>query len=225
MNILLAEGDSDLADALITQLRRADYTVHHAPNGPVADYLLMKSLYDLVILDLDLPMLDGLTVLKRLHTLIPSLRVLALTASDGPDSRLAGVNAGADDCITKPLDFRKLEVRLRYLRQRVQPTKRAPQTVPDRLTFEHVARRACIDGVALNLTPREWNLLDLLFTNLNQVVTKEQIARAWGTENSQARGGNSIPVYVHRLRRKIQRAALVIRRVHGIGYVLEAQGH
>lgn len=223
MKILLAEGDAILANTLTAELRRAEFTVKHAPSGPVAEYLLMKQPFDLVILDLDLPMLDGLTVLKRLRAVIPSLSVMVLTAMDGHDGRVAGLNAGADDYIPKPFEFPALEARLRALLRRAQPAAAALEAEHGRLTVVHAARRASIDGVALDLSPREWTLLDLLVTNRDRVVTKEQIAQAWGTDGTKARGGNSTAVYVHRLRRKLEGSALVIRRVHGIGYVLEAK--
>ena len=224
MNLLLAEDDALLADALTVQLRRAGFTVEHAPNGPVAEYLLMRQAFDLAILDLGLPMMDGLTVLKRLRAAKPHLPVLVLTAMDGLESRVAGLNAGADDYMTKPFDFPELEARLRALLRRAQPAMGASELEVGRLSLSRDARRASVDGTALDLSPREWTLLDLLASNLDRVVAKEQIAQAWGTEGGEAAGGNSTEVYIHRLRRKLDGSALVIRTVRGIGYLLEAEG-
>ena len=118
MNLLLAEDDALLADALTVQLRRAGFSVEHAPNGPVAEYLLLRQSFDLAILDLGLPMMDGLTVLKRLRAAKPHLPVLVLTAMDGLDSRVAGLNAGADDYMTKPFSPRELVARVQVLMRR-----------------------------------------------------------------------------------------------------------
>ena len=113
MNLLLAEDDAILADALTTQLQGAGFSVEHAPNGAVAEYLLLKQAFDLAILDLGLPMVDGLTVLRRVRAASRELPVLVLTALDSLDDRVAGLNAGADDYLTKPFDFPELEARLR----------------------------------------------------------------------------------------------------------------
>ena len=224
MNLLLAEDDAILADALTAQLRRSGFTVEHAPNGPVAEYLLLKQPFDLAILDLGLPMMDGLTVLKRLRSVKPTLPVVVLTAMDGLESRVAGLNAGADDYITKPFDFPELEARLRALLRRASPSAAAQDSEVGRLSLAREARRASIEGVALDLSPREWTLLELLVSQRDRVVTKEQIAQAWGTDGGDAgSGGNSTEVYIHRLRKKLEGSALVIRTVRGLGYLLEAE--
>lgn len=223
MNLLLAEDDALLADALVAQLQRAGFTVEHAPNGPVAEYLLLKQPFDLAILDLGLPMMDGLTVLRHVRAAKPTLPVVVLTAMDGLDSRVAGLNAGADDYITKPFDFPELEARLRALLRRTQPAAAAGELEVGRLSFARDARRASIDGNALELSPREWTLLDLLVTHRDRVVTKEQIAQAWGTDGGEPGGGNSTEVYIHRLRRKFEGSGLVIRTIRGLGYLLEAE--
>jgi two-component system OmpR family response regulator len=224
MHLLLAEDDALLADALTSQLRQAGFTVEHAPNGPVAEYLLLKQSFDLAILDLGLPMLDGLTVLKHLRAAKPLLPVVVLTAMDDLDSRVAVLNAGADDYITKPFDFPELQARLRALLRRAQPAAAGGEWEVGRLVLARDARRASIEGAPLDLSPREWTLLELLASNLDRVVTKEQIAQAWGTDGSEAAGGNSTEVYIHRLRRKLEGSALAIRTVRGIGYLLETEG-
>lgn len=227
MNVLLAEDDALLADALIEQLREAGFEVEHAPNGPVAEYLLLKQPFDLAILDVGLPMQDGITVLRRVRAAKPNLPVVLLTALDGLDDRVAGLNAGADDYVTKPFDFPELEARLRALLRRVQvggAAAPAGESEVGRLTLAREARRASVDGSALDLSPREWTLLDLLVSQRDRVVTKEQIAQAWGTETGESGSGNSTEVYIHRLRRKLEGAGLVIRTVRGLGYLLEAEG-
>jgi len=219
MKLLLAEDDALLADALSAQLRRADFEVEHAPNGAVAEYLLQKQAFDVVILDLGLPLVDGLTVLKRARAAQCLTPVLVLTALDGLDDRVAGLNAGADDYLTKPFDFPELEARLHALMRRGRPPARAAASV-GQLSFDRAARRASVRGAALELSPREWLLLDLLLTEQDRVVSKQRITQAWAQDGGDG-GGGSIEVYIHRLRRKLEHSGLTIRTVRGLGYLLE----
>ena len=221
MNLLLAEDDAILADALTGQLRNAGFETELAPNGAVAEYLLLKQPWDLCILDLGLPMVDGLTVLQRVRQRKPELPVLVLTALDDLQSRVAGLNAGADDYLTKPFDFPELEARLRALLRRSQSAPANVSMAMGALVFERESRRASIDGAPLELSPREWTLLDLLLTRRDRVVTKEEVAQAWSSERAEPGGNNSIEVYIHRLRRKLDGSGLSIRTVRGLGYLLE----
>jgi len=219
MNLLLAEDDAILADALSAQLRRAGFVVEHAPNGAVAEYLLLKQNFNVAILDLGLPMVDGLTVLKRLRAARRQLPVLVLTALDSLDDRVAGLNAGADDYLTKPFDFPELEARLHALMRRGRPPT-ASAALGD-LVFDRDTRRASVRGEPLELSPREAMLLDLLLSQRDHVVTKEQITQAWAQDGSDNSGTGSIEVYIHRLRRKLEQSGLAIRTVRGLGYLLE----
>jgi two-component system OmpR family response regulator len=221
MNLLLAEDDAILSDALSAQLRQAGFEVEHAPNGAVAEYLLLKQPFDVAILDLGLPLVDGLTVLKRVRAAKPALPVLVLTALDSLDDRVAGLNAGADDYLTKPFDFPELEARLRALLRRTRPLDHAAEM--GHLSFDRDTRRAILRGEPLDLSPREWMLLDLLLSQRDKVVTKEQIQQAWAMDRTEpASATNSIEVYIHRLRRKLEQSGLAIRTVRGLGYLLEA---
>ena len=236
MRLLLAEDDAILSDALVTQLGQAGFEVEHAPNGAVAEFLLLRERFDAAVLDIGLPMVDGLTVLKRVRCVKPALPVLVLTALDGLDDRVAGLNAGADDYLTKPFDFPELEARLHALlrRTRVQPPAVAGSAAPvpemGRLVFDREARRATVGAQSLELSPREWDLLDLLLGQRNRVVQKDQITRAWAAERAahveagKAEAGPApgmIEVYIHRLRRKLEDSGLSIRTVRGLGYLLE----
>jgi two-component system OmpR family response regulator len=222
MKLLLAEDDAILADALSSSLRNAGFEVEVAANGAVAEYLLLKQNFDVAVLDLGLPLVDGLTVLKRVRAARPALPMLVLTALDGLDDRVAGLNAGADDYLTKPFDFPELEARVRALLRRSRSGSGPVQQV-GRLTFDRDARRASVNGEALDLSPREWMLFDLLLTQRDKVVTKDQIAEAWAVERTESNPG-SIEVYIHRLRRKLESSGLAIRTVRGLGYLLEADG-
>ena len=221
MRLLLAEDDAMLADAVQTQLGGAGFDVEHAPNGAVADYLLQKQHFDIAVLDIGLPMLDGLAVLQKLRQTQPTLPVLLLTARDALDDRVAGLQAGADDYVTKPFDFPELLARLHALLRRSQPA--TTPTLAGGLTLDKATRRALLAGEPLELSGREWALLELLVQQRDKVVTKEQIHQAWSDEGGETSGGNSIEVYIHRLRRKLEGARLVIRTVRGLGYLLEAE--
>ncbi len=200
--LLLAEDDAVLADALSAQLQRAGFEVEHAPNGAVAEYLMVKQSFDLAILDLGLPMVDGLTVLRRVRAAGKALPVLVLTALDSLDDRVAGLNAGADDYLTKPFDFPELEARLHALMRRGRPAAAGSEL--GQLNLDREARRATVRGVPLELSPREWMLLELPLSQRDRVVTKDQIFQAWELDRSEAGGSSSIEVYIHRLRRKLE---------------------
>ncbi|WP_341888020.1 response regulator transcription factor [Variovorax sp. YR752] len=222
MKLLLAEDDAILADALGASLSKAGFEVEVAPNGAVAEFLLLRQHFDVGVLDLGLPMVDGLTVLKRVRAAKPALPMLVLTALDGLEHRVAGLNAGADDYLTKPFDFPELEARIRALLRRTRGAGASAQQF-GRLAFDRDARRATIEGTLLDLSPREWMLLDLLLTQRDRVVTKDQIAESWAVERSaeSGSGAGSIEVYIHRLRRKLEGSGLAIRTVRGLGYLLE----
>lgn len=225
MRLLLAEDDPTLADALSASLRGAGFEVVLAPNGAVAEYLLLNQPFDLGIIDLGLPMVDGLTVLKRAHAAHPEVPLLILTALDSLESRVAGLNAGADDYLTKPFDFPELEARIGALLRRARrsgPPGRAGVQTEGLLSFDREGRRATLHGAPLDLSPREWLLLDLLLTQHGKVVTKEQIGQAWAGEgNEPGAVGGALEVYIHRLRRKLEGSGLGIRTVRGLGYLLE----
>jgi two-component system OmpR family response regulator len=221
MQLLLAEDDVILANALTAQLTRAGFIVEHAPNGPVAEYLLGRQSFDIAILDLGLPMIDGLTVLKNIRSSRPDLPVVILTALDRLDSRVAGLNAGADDYMTKPFDFPELEARLHAVLRRSTLKSASGEVALGDVQYDRDARRALINGEPVELSPREATLLELLLLHADKVVTKAQIAEAWTGEGTEVGGGNTAEVHIHRLRRKLESSRLVIRTIRGLGYLLE----
>jgi two-component system OmpR family response regulator len=230
LRALLAEDDTILADALGANLRAAGFDVEVADNGAVAEYLLTRQTFDVGIIDIGLPLVDGLTVVQRVRAAKPGMPLLILTALDGLHNRVAGLNAGADDYLTKPFDFPELEARIRAVLRRSQPAPPAgaPQDPADalmvgQLQFDRDARRVTIAGQPVDLSPREWLLLDLLLSQRRKVITKEQIAQAWSTDVSESGGPSSLEVYIHRLRRKLEGSGVGIRTVRGLGYLLETQ--
>lgn len=228
MRLLLAEDDAILADALAANLQHAGFEVETADNGAVAEYLLMRQQFDAAILDIGLPMVDGLTVLKRVRSARPGQPILVLTALCDLEHRVEGLNAGADDYLTKPFEFPELEARVRALLRRTQPLPASSVQQVAGLQFDRDARRATIGHETVDFSPREWSLLDLLLTQRDKVVTKDQIAQVWGADRSDRpeRGdtaSGSIEVYIHRLRRKLEPSGISIRTVRGLGYLLETE--
>lgn len=222
MRVLLAEDDDILADALVSQLTHVGFETLVAHDGQQALNALNAQSVDLAVLDIGLPVMDGLSVLREVRKSQPDLPILILTALDGLEHRVGGLNAGADDYLTKPFDFPELEARVRALLRRLRPSgsTQAVQTWGG-LVFDREAHKAQVNGDVIELSPREWELLDLLLAQRDKVVTKDEIAKAWTLDRQQS-GPSSIEVYIHRLRRKLEPSGLAIRTVRGLGYLLEA---
>lgn len=221
MRVLLAEDDDILADALVSQLSHAGFETVVVHDGARALALLQQGAADLAVLDLGLPVLDGLSVLRRVRDTQPDLPILILTAMDGLEHRVSGLNAGADDYLTKPFDFPELEARVRALLRRLKPAASGtPVQTWGGLVFDRGAHKAQVNGEVIELSPREWELLDLLLSQRDKVVTKDDIAKTWALDRQQS-GPSSIEVYIHRLRRKLEPSGLSIRTVRGLGYLLE----
>ena len=218
MRILIAEDDRIIADGLSRSLRQGGYAVDCAYTGSDADTALMANSYDLLILDLGLPRLPGLEVLKRLRARNATLPVLILTAIDGTGDRVKGLDLGADDYMTKPFELPELEARVRALTRRSSGT--APVIVCGALSYDQVGRVAHLAGQPLELSAREIGLLEILLSRAGRLVSKDQLVDhlcGWGEEVSH----NAIEVYIHRLRKKLEPGGVRIATVRGLGYCLE----
>ena len=223
MRILIVEDDPVLADGLTRSLRGSDYAVDAAIDGGEADHVLSAQSYDLVILDLGLPTLDGYEVLRRLRRRGSKTPVLILTAFDRLDDRVKGLDLGADDYLTKPFDLPELEARARALIRRGQ-SGGGSLLSHGALTLDMAGRRAMLNGESLELSAREIGVLEVLMLKSGRVVNKDQLAEelyGWDEEV----GANAIEVYVHRLRRKLEPAGVTIRTIRGLGYLLEKPAH
>ena len=221
MRIFLVEDDPLLADGLTRSLRQADFVVDCIHDGEQADHVLAAESYDVVILDLGLPKLDGFEVLKRLRRRGATVPVLVLTARDALADRVKGLDLGADDYLTKPFDLPELEARVRALIRRGQSGGSLLLTHGP-LALDIGGRRATLDGVPLELSARELGVLEVLMLRIGRVVNKEQLAEqlyGWDDEV----GANAIEVYVHRLRKKLEPGHVRIRTIRGLGYLLEKE--
>ncbi|MCM5570277.1 response regulator transcription factor [Burkholderiaceae bacterium FT117] len=219
MRILLAEDDQVLADALSRSLRNGGYAVDHVSSGSEADTALSAQEYDLLILDLGLPRLPGIEVLKRLRARDSRLPVLILTAADSVEQRVRGLDLGADDFMAKPFALSELEARARALVRRSMGTG-STQLRLGALVYDQVGRTAALNGQPLELSARELGVLEILLQRVDRLVGKEQILDhlcEWGEEVSH----NAIEVYVHRLRRKLEGGDIRIVTMRGLGYCLQ----
>ena len=220
MRILIAEDDQVLADGLLRTLRNSGAAVDHVTDGAQAEAaLLTHTELDLLILDLGLPKLHGLEVLKRLRSRGSSLPVLILTAADSVEERVKGLDLGADDYMAKPFSLQELEARVRALARR---SAGAASTVIKHgpLEYDQTGRVATMDGKMVDLSARELALLEVLLLRSGRLVSKEQLIERlceWGDEVS----NNAIEVYIHRLRKKIEKDPVRIATVRGLGYCLE----
>ena len=218
MRILLAEDDSIIADALVRALRKAGYAVDHVANGVDADTAVTAEHFDLLILDLGLPRLPGIDVLKRLRNRKSALPVLILTAQDGVEDRVRGLDAGADDYLTKPFALPELEARVRALTRR--GTGQPKRIEIGQLAFDQADRIVTAGGQLVELSARELAVLEVLMLRAGRLVSKEHLVDhlcGWGEEVST----NAIEVYVHRLRKKLEPFGIRIATLRGLGYSLE----
>jgi two-component system OmpR family response regulator len=219
MRILIVEDDSILGSGLVRILQAEGYAVDLMPRGEQAVQAAERERFDLVILDIGLPGIDGFEVLRRLREGAQRMPVLVLTARDTVDDRVHGLDLGADDYLAKPFAMPELAARVRALIRRSQ-AQSGPRVVHGPLALDTVARRAFLRGAPLDLAAREWAVLEVLLARVERIVSKESIIQAvasWGDELSP----NAIEVYVSRLRAKLEPAGIRIRTVRGFGYMLE----
>ena len=217
--ILIVDDEKDIVDLVSYNLEREGFATVKAYDGETALGKVRAEKPDLLILDLGLPRMHGLEVLKRMRGRGDSLPVLILTAADSVDERVQGLDFGADDYMAKPFSLQELEARVRALTRRgMGGTSSSIKHGP--LVYDQAGRVATIDGKMVELSARELGLLEVLLQRAGRLVSKDQLVDRlceWGEEVS----NNAIEVYIHRLRKKIEKGPIRIATVRGLGYCLE----
>ena len=218
MRILLAEDNRELSGWLARLLRRDNYVIDCVHDGEAADEALATQAYALVILDLSLPGIGGLQVLRNFRRRGGATPVIILTASDSVASRVAGLDGGADDYLAKPFDIAELEARIRaQLRRGVAGKSATVEFGP--LSFDGTARAFALDGAPLALTPREHAVLEALLRGAGRTTQKSALAQSVFGFDDEA-NPNAVEVYVHRVRKKLEGSGVGIATLRGLGYVL-----
>lgn len=217
MRVLIAEDDPDLSRQLTKALSEAGYTVDHAPDGEEAHFLGDTEPYDAIVLDLGLPAIDGVTVLRRWRDQGRDTPVLILTARDQWSEKVAGFDAGADDYVTKPFHMEEVIARLRALIRRAAG-QASPEMVCGALRIDTRSGRATVDGNPIKLTANEFKVLTYLMHHQGKVVSRTELTEHIYQQDFD-RDSNTIEVFVGRLRKKLDTD--LIQTVRGLGYRLE----
>ena len=219
MRILVVEDDKTLGGAMKQSLIHAGYAADLVSTVADALHVLAVERFDALVLDLGLPDRDGYEVVRYLRQHRKYLPVLILTARDAVEDRVQGLDLGADDYVVKPIAMVELQARVRALIRRASGIG-SPRFSIGRLELDTVAKQAYLKGKSLDLSGREWSVLEYLATHARRIVSKEQLLQAisgWDHDLS----ANAIEAYVHRVRAKIEGSEAVIRTVRGLGYMLE----
>jgi two-component system, OmpR family, response regulator TctD len=218
MRILVVEDNVELAQWLGRTLRKEQYTVDCINNGVDADFALSSEKYNLIILDLALPKLDGKDVLRRLRARNDPTPVLVLTANNTIQSRVSELDQGADDYMTKPFEIEELEARIRVLLRR-SSGQTSPVIECGDLNYNTNTRELQISKQPIALTPRERAVLDLLLRNAGTTVTKSSLAQSLFSLDEDV-SIDAIEIYIHRLRKKLENSSAKIVTLRGLGYLI-----
>jgi two-component system OmpR family response regulator/two-component system response regulator QseB len=219
MRILLVEDDPQLGRATQLGLDQLGYAVDWVQSAEDAEISIKLHQYQCLLLDLGLPRQDGMSLLKKLRAAGFEQSILILTARDQIPDRIMGLDSGADDFIVKPYDLDELAARIRSVHRRLVGRSREILTHRG-VEIDTAARLVKLHGESVNLTTREFNILQILFEHLGQIITKDQLEQAlysWGDEIE----SNTIQVHIHHLRKKLGKE--LIRTLHAVGYVIDKE--
>lgn len=219
MHVLLIEDNRSLSDWLKRALTDSGYTVDTVGDGEAALYALQHLSFDVAILDLGLPKLSGLDVLRRIRDQGSDLPILILTAEGSLKARIDGLNRGADDYLSKPFDIGELEARLRSILRR-RSGQRNPVVQCGSLSFDTNTKFFTLDGTRLHLPPREHAVLEMLLMNQGKTVTKAKLASSVFSLDDNT-GPTTIEVYISRLRKRLSGFDAQILTLRGLGYLLK----
>jgi len=221
MKLLLVEDNDQLAHWLQKIFQDDGFVLDRVSDGDSADRQLRTARYDVVLLDLNLPLLSGKGVLRRLRERGDDTPVLILTASGSVDEKVQCLGAGADDYVVKPFDARELVARVKALVRRLMPGRATSLKCGD-LTYDLDRRQFAIVGEWLNLTPREHAVLEALMLKVGKTVSKPMLADSIGDATSYT-SDDAIEIYVSRLRKKLENSSAMIITLRGLGYLLQAR--
>ena len=219
MRILVVEDDATLGRALQEFLSNQGYAVDWKALGHEANQALAMHHYDLLLLDLNLPDVDGLELLRQLRSHQQAIPVLLLTARDGLSDRVAGLDAGADDYLTKPFELEELAARVRALGRRQAGLARSMIEFGP-LTLDTANRECLVGNQHLNLSVREFSVLEMLMNRAGKLVTKQQVVSGLSALDADF-SENAVEVYIYRLRKRLEGTGVQIQTVRGFGYLLE----
>lgn len=217
MRILLIEDDELVGDGTKAGLGQHDLTVDWVKTRAAADAALQTDEFDVVLLDIGLPDGSGLDLVRSLRRRGKMVPILLLTARDGPNDKVVGLDSGADDYVVKPFDLDELSARIRAL-QRRSNGRSTPQLHHGQLQLDPGAHTVAMDGEPIHLPPKEFDLLHMLLENAGKTVPRQRLLSrlyGWGDDTE----SNPLDVYVHNLRKKLGRST--IKTVRGVGYKIE----
>jgi two-component system OmpR family response regulator len=221
MRVLLIEDDATLGRALQEFLSGRGYAVDWLAEGHRALLAIKNYTYDLVVLDLNLPDMDGLAVLKAFRLEGRHIPVLVLTARDALADRVAGLDAGADDYLSKPFELDELAARVRAFARRHLGTVVSVVEFGS-ISFDTIHREIRLAGELLTVSVREMSVLEMLLSRAGKVVTKQQITQALSAMDADF-SENAVEVYIYRLRKRLEGRGVAIKTIRGFGYMLELE--
>ena len=217
MRILIVEDDTLLGDGIRVGLSQQGYAADWVEDGAMAQTALLANEYEAIVLDLGLPKISGLELLKDIRKKGNDTPVIILTAQDGVEDRIKGLDTGADDYLTKPFDLEELTARLRALLRR-RGGRSTPVIEHGDIVVDPASHSVKKDGEVIDISPREFTILQLLLENQGKVMSRSRLEEglyAWNDEVE----SNTVEVHIHHLRKKL--GAKLIRTIRGVGYIID----
>lgn len=218
MRLLLVEDDEILGDGLVAGLTMEGYAVDWLTNGKLADEALKLNSYELIVLDLNLPDMDGLSILRALRNRKDETPVMVLTAKDTVPDRVLGLDSGADDFVIKPFDLDEVCARLRALARRNEG-RSVPMLEYKGVILDPAAHQVTYNGEKVELSQKEFEILNFLMGNIGKVISRARLEESLYSWNSDIES-NTVEVHIHHLRKKLDSS--LIRTVRGVGYIIDS---
>ncbi len=222
MKILVVEDDDPLREAIVSLLTEENYIIDEAATGDEGLYLAEQGIYDLLVLDIMLPEISGLDIVKQVRTAGDAVPILLLTARDSVADKVNGLETGADDYLVKPFAIQELLARIKALLRRGGAVANDGKISYGGVMVDSKVRDGFVDSQALGLTTKEYDLLEFLVLNKEQILTREQIFdRVWGFESETTI--NVVDLYIHYLRKKLAQSShdSLLRTVRGAGFMFK----